>query len=166
MADNYSFDITSDYDHQEMLNAVDQLNREITNRFDFKGVFLEIDYNEKDKCIEITTESEYKLSSILDILESKMVKRNIDLKVLDKSLPEDQASGGNIRKKVTLRSGLNTDDAKKITKIIRESFPKSKQQIQGAEIRITSKSKDELQQIMQHLKQSDIEIPLQYGNYR
>ena len=166
MASDYSFDITSDYDHQEMVNAIDQTRREIENRFDFKGVTVEITHNDKDKEIVIQTESDYKLQAIIDILESKMVKRDLSLKVLDKSTSEEAAANGTVRKKIKLRSGLKTEDAKAITKLIRDEFPKVKPNIQGEEIRVVAKSKDDLQEIMQLLRTSDLEMPLQFGNYR
>ena len=166
MASDYSFDITCDYDHQEMVNAIDQTKREIDNRFDFKGVMVELNHNEKDKEIVVQTESDYKLQAILDILESKMVKRELSLKILDKSTPEEAAAGGTIRKKIKLRSGLSSEDAKAISKLIRDNFPKSKPNIQGEEIRVTAKSKDDLQDIMQLLRSSNLEMPLQFGNYR
>ncbi len=166
MASDYSFDITSDFDHQEMVNAIDQTRREIENRFDFKGVMVEIDYAEKDKTLTIQTESDYKLTAIIDILESKMLKRDLSLKILDKTLPEEAASGGSVRKKLLLRSGLTQENAKKMTKLIRDQYPKAKANIQGEEIRVVSKSKDELQEIMQLLRGSDLEFPLQFGNYR
>jgi len=166
MSSDYSFDITCDYDHQEMVNAIDQTRREIENRFDFKGVMVEINHNEKDKEIVIQTESDYKLQAVLDILESKMVKRELSLKILDKSAAEEAAANGTVRKRIKLRSGLNSDDAKKITKMIRDEFPKVKPNIQGEEIRVVAKSKDDLQDIMQLLRASDLDMPLQFGNYR
>jgi uncharacterized protein YajQ (UPF0234 family) len=166
MASDYSFDITCDFDHQEMVNAVDQTKREIENRFDFKGVVVEIDLNDKDKTLTIKTESDYKLESIIDILESKMVKRNLSLMVLDKSSEIEMSGGNTVKKTIKLRSGLNSDDAKKISKLIREDFPKSKPVIQGESVRVTSKSKDELQEIMSSLRNSDLEMPLEFGNYR
>lgn len=166
MASDYSFDITCDFDHQEMVNAVDQTKREIENRFDFKGVVVEIDLNDKDKTLTIKTESDYKLESIIDILESKMVKRNLSLMVLDKSSEIEMSGGNTVKKTIKLRSGLSSDDAKKISKLIREDFPKSKPVIQGESVRVTSKSKDELQEIMSSLRNSDLEMPLEFGNYR
>ena len=166
MASDYSFDITCDYDHQEMVNAVDQLHREITNRFDFKGVLAEIDYNEKDNEITIRTDSDYKLEAIVDILESKILKRGISLNTLDKSAAIEAAANGSVKKKIILRSGLTSEDAKKISKLIRDEYPKAKPTIQGDEIRVVSKSKDELQQIIDFLKDADLVLPLQFGNYR
>jgi hypothetical protein len=166
MASEFSFDVTSDYDKQEFSNAIDQTKREIISRFDFKNVLAEIDYNEKEKELIIHTESDYKLTAILDILESKMVKREVSLKVLDKSLAPESASGGTIRKKIRLQSGMTSEQAKQISKLIRESFPKAKPNIQGETVRITSKSKDELQEIMSALNKADFEFPLKFGNYR
>ncbi len=166
MASDYSFDITCDFDHQEMVNAIDQTRREIDNRFDFKGVTVEINHNEKDKELVIQTESDYKLQAILDILESKMVKRELSLKILDKSSPVEAAASGTVRQKIKLRSGLKSEDAKAISKLIRDEFPKAKPNIQGEEIRVTAKSKDDLQEIMQLLRASDLDMPLQFGNYR
>ncbi len=166
MASDYSFDITCDFDHQEMANAIDQLRREIVGRFDFKGVLADVEYSEKDNLITVHTESDYKLEAIIDILESKMVKRDLSLKILDKSTDFELASGSTVRKKITLRSGLSSENAKKISKLIRDDFPKAKPVIQGDEVRVVSKSKDELQQIMDLLRGAELEMPLQFGNYR
>ncbi len=166
MASDYSFDITCDFDHQEMANATDQLKREIIGRFDFKGVLADVEYSEKENLITIHTESDYKLEAIIDILESKMVKRDLSLKILDKSTDFELASGSTVRKKIPLRSGLSSENAKKISKLIRDEFPKAKPVIQGDEVRVVSKSKDELQQIMDLLRGADLEMPLQFGNYR
>ena len=166
MASDYSFDITCDYDHQEMVNAVDQLHREIANRFNFKGVLAEVDYNEKDNEIVIHADSDYKLEAIVDILESKILKRGISLNTLDKSASIEPATSGSVRKKIVLKSGLSSDDARKISKLIRDEYPKSKPTIQGDEIRVVLKSKDELQQVIDFLKDADLALPLQFGNYR
>jgi uncharacterized protein YajQ (UPF0234 family) len=166
MASDYSFDISCDFNHQEMVNAIDQVRREIENRYDFKGVLVEINHNDKAGELTIQTDSDYKLTAILDILESKMVKRELSLKILDKSIPIEPASGGSVRQKIILRSGLKSEDAKKISAIVRENFPKAKANIQGEEVRVVSKSKDELQEIMSLLKSKDLEMPLQFGNYR
>jgi uncharacterized protein YajQ (UPF0234 family) len=166
MASDYSFDITCDYNHQEMVNAIDQTKREIENRYDFKGVMVDIKHDDKGGDLTIQTDSDYKLTAILDILESKMVKRELSLKILDKGNPVEQAAGGTVRQRILLRSGLKNEDAKAIVKIIRDHFPKAKPNIQGEEIRVNSKSKDELQEIMQLLRGENLEMPLQFGNYR
>lgn len=166
MAGDYSFDITCDYDHQEMVNAVDQTRRGIDNRYDFKGVLVDINHNDKGGELTIQTDSEYKLTALIDILESKMVKRDLSLKILDKTSPIEDAAGSTVRQKIILRSGLKSEDAKAISKLIRDHFPKAKPIIQGEEIRVNSKSKDELQEIMQLLRGENLEMPLQFGNYR
>lgn len=166
MASDFSFDITCDYDHQEMVNAIDQMKREIENRYDFKGVLVDINHNDKAGELIIQTDSDYKLTALIDILESKMVKRNLSLKILDKSAPVEEAAGGTVRQKIILRSGLKSEDAKAISKLIRDHFPKAKPNIQGEEVRVVSKSKDELQEIMDLLRAENMEMPLQFGNYR
>lgn len=166
MSSDFSFDITCDYDHQEMVNAIDQVRREIENRYDFKGVLVDIKHDDKGGELTIQTDSDYKLTAILDILESKMVKRDLSLKILDKSGVIESAAGSTVRQKIILRSGLKSEDAKAISKTIREHFPKAKPNIQGEEVRVVSKSKDELQEIMQLLRSEDMEMPLQFGNYR
>ena len=166
MSSDFSFDITCDYDHQEMVNAIDQVRREIENRYDFKGVLVDIKHDDKAGELTIQTDSDYKLTAILDILESKMVKRELSLKILDKSSAVEAAAGSTVRQKIVLRSGLKSEDAKAISKLIRDHFPKAKPNIQGEEVRVVSKSKDELQEIMQLLRSEDMEMPLQFGNYR
>lgn len=167
MSKDFSFDIVSDFDIQEMNNAVDQTKREISTRYDFKGTDPQIDFEESKTGLLINVDSEYKLTALIDILESKMVKRDLSLKILDKSKPNEAASGGRIRKSVPFKKGLTQDDAKKITKIIREILPKVKANIQGEEIRVTSGSKDELQTIMQTLRSNpEIAVPLQFTNFR
>lgn len=166
MSSDFSFDITCDYDHQEMVNAIDQTRREIENRYDFKGVLVDIKHDDKGGELTIQTDSDYKLTAILDILESKMVKRDISLKVLDKSSPAEAAGGDTVRQKIILRSGLKSEDAKALAKLIREHFPKAKPNIQGEEVRVVSKSKDELQEIMDLLRSQNLEMPLKFGNYR
>lgn len=148
MSSDFSFDITCDYNHQEMVNAIDQTRREIENRYDFKGVLVEIDHNDKAGELTIQTDSDYKLTAVLDILESKMVKRELSLKILDKSAAIEPAAGGTVRQKIALRSGLSSDNAKKITKLIRDQFPKVKPNIQGEEIRVVSKSKEDRKSVV------------------
>jgi len=166
MASEYSFDITSDFNKQEFANAIDQTKREIQNRFDFKNVLVELENNEKEKILLIQTESDYKLTAILDILESKMIKREVSLKILNKSLPPETATGGTIRRKIKLKSGMTAEQAKEISKLIRNEFPKAKPNILGETVRVASKSKDDLQEIMNLLHNADLDIPLEFGNYR
>lgn len=168
MASDHSFDIVSEIDMQELSNALDQTRKEIIVRYDFKGVPVEIEQkNEKDKKeLVITTADEYKLKAVMEMLESKLLKRGLDLKIL--GTPKNEpATGGTIRSTIPLVAGISSEKAKPITKLIRESFPKAKPQIQGETIRVVSSSIDELQAIMSLLKDSDqVDIPLQFENYR
>jgi hypothetical protein len=165
MASEFSFDISCDFDKQEFQNAIDQTKREISTRFDFKGVFTSIEIQEQ-KDLLIQTESEQKLNAVLDIIESKLVKRGLPLSILDKSKATESASGGTVRKNIHLISSLSQDQIKEINKLIRQGFPKSKPLIQGDTIRVTSKSKDELQGIMRLLKQEKTNLPLVFTNFR
>lgn len=164
---DFSFDIVSDFNVQEMNNAVDQTKREVLTRYDFKGTNPQINWDENKSGLIFNVSDEYKLTALLDILESKIIKRNLSLKILDKSSPNEEASGGRVRKRVSFKKGLTTDSAKPITKLIRESYPKAKTTIQGDTIRVSSGSKDELQSIMQLLRSNNsIDIPLQFTNFK
>ena len=163
MAAQNSFDIVSKFDSQELRNAVDQAMREITTRYDLKDSKTEIE-QEDDKLV-INTSDEMSLRAVRDILESKALRREISLKVFDYQKEED-ASGGRIRQEVKLRQGLNDEMAKQISKDIRTEFKKVKPQIQGDLIRVTAKSRDELQGVIQLVKSGDYDMPLQFTNYR
>lgn len=163
MAEHF-FDIVSKIDTQELSNALDQARKELAVRYDFRGVPTEIKH-EGDKLV-ILTADEYKLKAVRDILESKLMRRGLDLKILGEPKNEP-ASGGQIRSTVPLVSGISSDKTKLVNKLIRGQFPKAKAVVQGDEMRVQSKSIDELQAIMQLLKNSpQIDIPLQFVNYR
>ena len=165
MADNCSFDIVSDFDRQELVNAVDQLNREVSQRYDLKDSNTIIDLDES--FLTITTSTEMTLQSIQDILRQKATKRKISLKVFDFQSPE--AAGGNrIRQQVLFRKGLCQEIAKKISKSIRDNFKKINVSIQGESLRVTGKNKDDLQSAIAFLREKDeeLELPLQFENYR
>jgi uncharacterized protein YajQ (UPF0234 family) len=162
MADS-SFDVVSEYNRQELVNAVDQARREIGTRYDFKGTNCTIDLREKE--LELDADSDYKLTAMLDILKSKMVKRHVDLKVLDLQKPESAAKG-RVRQKVNLRAGISDEIARDLVKRIKGELPKLQPRIEGDKIRISGKSKDDLQAAIRLLKESDIRIPLQFTNYR
>lgn len=167
MAKEFSFDIVSDFDMQEMTNAIDQAKREITTRYDFKGTNPNIDFDEDEKGLILNVSDDYKLTAVLEIIKQKMIKRELPLKILDETIPKEEASGGRIRKKVPFKKGLIQEDAKKINKIIRDIDNKIKTSIQGETIRVTSNSKDNLQSIIQILKEDQsITIPLQFTNFR
>jgi len=166
MAKDCSFDIVSEFDRQELVNAVDQTKREIQTRFDLKDSNSSVDL-EADKTITITTNDNMKLKNIVDILQSKMVKRNLSIKILDAGNVEN-ALGGNVKQIFTLKKGLTQELAKKITAEIKNSKLKVQASIQGEQIRVTGKSKDDLQEVIKLLrgKEDDFQIPLQFVNYR
>lgn len=166
MAKDASFDIVSDYDKQELINALDQVKRELTTRFDLKDSNSTIDLVE-DKSILITTNDEMKLKNIFDILQSKLVKRNLSLKILD-AQKVDKALGGNVKQEIKLKKGLSTELAKKIVSFIKETKLKVQASIQGDSARVTGKSRDDLQDVIKAIKarEDSIDAPLQYTNYR
>jgi hypothetical protein len=168
MASDHTFDIVSEVDMQELSNALDQTRKEIIVRYDFKGVPVEIENkDEKDKKeLVITTADDYKLKAVMDMLESKLLKRGLDLKIL--GTPKNEpASGGSVRSTIPLVAGVSQEKAKVINKLIRDSYPKVKTQIQGDTVRVTSTSIDDLQAVMALLKSSpSVDIPLQFENYR
>ncbi|MNI04688.1 putative nucleotide-binding protein [compost metagenome] len=158
-----SFDIVSKMDMQELTNAVHQTEKEIDNRFDFKNSKSSLKL-EKDALI-IASEDEYKLNAVIDILQSKMVKRGITLKNLDFGKVEP-ASLGTVRQRLGLKQGIDQENAKKINILIRDSKLKVKSQIQGDQIRVTGKSRDDLQQIIQILRKADLPLDLQFNNLK
>ncbi|MBR2069750.1 MAG: YajQ family cyclic di-GMP-binding protein [Candidatus Gastranaerophilales bacterium] len=166
MAKDASFDIVSDYDKQELLNAIDQVKRELSTRFDLKDSNSSIDIVE-DKAILITTNDEMKLKNIFDILQSKLVKRNLSLKILDPQKIEN-ALGGNVKQEIKLKKGLSTELAKKITGIIKDTKLKVQASIQGDSVRVSGKSRDDLQAVIKVMRENEdkIDAPLQYTNYR
>lgn len=163
MAQDNSFDVVSDFDQQELVNALDQARREIGTRYDFKGVTAEIT-QEKDE-LTLLTDSDMHLKAILDVMQSKLHKRGIDLKVLDPQKPEP-AARGNVRQVVKLRRGISDDLARDLNKKIRAAHPKVQVRIEGDKLRVSSKSKDELQGVITSLKALELEVPLQFTNYR
>ena len=165
MADNYSFDVVSDFDRQELVNAVDQLNREVSQRYDLKDSHTVIELEESS--MTITTSTEMTLNSIQDILRQKATKRKISLKVFDYQAPES-ASGNKIRQKILFKKGLNQEIAKKISKLVRDNFKKISVSIQGESLRVTGKNKDDLQLAISFIKEKeeDLDVPLQFENYR
>ncbi len=162
MAASFSFDIVSDFDYQELVNAVDQARRDITTRYDLKDTKTEIEL-EKEQ-ITVNTASEMTWDAIKEILETKIIRRKLSLKILDYGKLEE-ASGGRARITIKLKKGIEQDLARQISKIIRDNT-KATPQIQGDAVRVTSKSKDELQSIIQLLKGKDFPVELQYTNYR
>lgn len=165
MAGDVSFDVVSEFDRQELVNAIDQARREIATRFDFKGSKSDIELG-KDEII-FRADNESRARAMRDLLESKAIRRNLSLKIFDWG-PIEEAGGNTVRQRIGLRRGLPDDLAKKITRLIRDDFPKVKSQIQGDAVRVSGKSKDELQKVIARLRQEsdDYPVPLQFQNYR
>lgn len=161
----FSFDIESTYDKAEMNNVWQAVVREIANRYDFKGTPAAIEWLEDKKGFKVIGSNEWQVETLIDIIGRSLAKRNMTSKVLDQSAKITEA---NLRawKDVLFRDGLKQDDAKKITKLLKESHPKIKTQIQGDTIRASSSSKDELQAAMTTLRGADLEFPLLFTNYR
>ncbi len=161
----FTFDIVSQFDRQELKNAVDQTVREVQTRYDLKDTRSVIDL-EKDS-ITINTASEFTLNTIRDVLESKVIRRGLSLKILDYGKVEE-ASGGRVRQTIKLKEGISDDLAKQLTKTIRGDFKKVTPQIQGDAVRVSAKNKDDLQAVIQALKKKsdDYPVALQFTNYR
>lgn len=164
MAKDNTFDIVSEVELQEVDNAVNQTVKEISQRFDFRGSKSEIELVEEDQ-IKIISDDEYKLKSIIDILQSKMVRRGISLKFLDYGKIEP-AAGATVRQLVTIKKGISTEKAKEVVAYIKELRLKVQAQIQDDQVRVSGKERDDLQKVMQALKDKDFGVELQYKNFR
>lgn len=163
---NFSFDVVSEYDKAEVNNVFDQVQREITSRYDFKGTPAGIEWLNAEKTgIKVTGNSDYQIDAIIDIVRKKLATRGQSQKVLDVS---QEVTNNNMQsaKEVPFKQGLNQDKTKQITKLVRDKFPKVKTQVQGEEVRIMSAKKDELQAVMQLLKSQDFDFPLNFTNFR
>lgn len=163
MSSESSFDIVSQIDMQELNNAIQQAEKEIASRFDFKGSKSSISLDKNE--LVVLSDDEYKLNSVLDVLHSKMVKRGISLKNLQYGKIEPAASS-TVRQRIGLKQGIDQENAKKINILIRDSKLKIKSQIQGDQLRVSGKSKDDLQKAIQLLRQADIPLELQFINFR
>jgi len=165
MAGDASFDVVSDFDRQELVNALDQVRRELGTRYDFKGAKLELELNKDD--ITLRTDSELRAQAVRDLIESKAIKRGLSLKIFDWGVLEP-AGGSTFKQVIGLRRGLPEDLARKISKLLRDEFPKVKSQIQGDAIRVTAKSRDDLQRVIARLREEGegYPVPLQFTNYR
>jgi hypothetical protein len=165
MAGSVSFDVVSEFDRQELVNALDQVRREIATRFDFKGSKVQVDLSDKD--VTVVTDSEMRSAAVVDLIASKAVRRGLSLKIFDWGAVVS-AGGMTFKQVAVLRQGLPEDVAKKITRLLRDEFPKVKGQIQGGAVRVSGKSKDELQAVIARLKEEGEGYPvaLQFKNYR
>jgi hypothetical protein len=163
MAGEVSFDVVSEFDEQELRNALDQVRREVQQRYDFKGATVELTQGKEE--LTLVTDDEFRANAVRDLIESKAVRRDLSLKIFDWGKIEP-AGGSKVRQRIGLRRGLNDELAKKLSKLIRDEFPKVKSQIQGDAIRVSGKSKDELQRVIARLRELDEPVPLQFQNYR
>ncbi|MFB2898812.1 YajQ family cyclic di-GMP-binding protein [Aerosakkonemataceae cyanobacterium BLCC-F50] len=163
MASTYSFDIVSDFDYQELVNAVDQTTREISSRYDLKDTKTTVELAKET--ITVNTDSEFTLDAVHTILQTKAAKRNLSLKIFDYGKVE-AASGNRVRQEIKLKKGISQEIAKQISKLIRDEFKKVQASIQGDAVRVSAKDKDELQAVIQRLKQEDYPVALQFTNYR
>lgn len=166
MAKDCSFDVVSEFDKQELVNAVDQVKRDVTSRFDLKDSNSEIEL-EGDKSITVTTSDDMKLRNIYDILQTKLVKRNLNIRILDPQ-PIENALGGRVRRVYNLKKGLTQELAKKIVADIKDSKIKVQASIQGDQVRVSGKDKDNLQEVIKMLRGNEekYDYPLQFTNYR
>ena len=166
MAKESSFDVVSEVDLQEVRNAVDQTAREISQRFDFKGTGSSVELNDdKEPNIVVKADTEQKVKDVVKVLEEKFVKRKVPLKSLQRGNIEP-AAGGTSRQTLALNQGISTDKAREIVKYIKDTKKKAQAAIQGDQVRVSAKSRDDLQDIIAALKEKDFGIPLQFVNYR
>lgn len=163
MAKDASFDVVSKLDTQEVDNAVNQSNKEIETRFDFKNSASRIEFD--GDSITMYSDDEYKLTAVYDVLQTKCVRRGVSLKALKPGKVEP-ASGGTVRQVISLQQGIDADTAKVITKLIKESKLKVQASIQGDQVRVSGKNRDDLQNVIQLLRDQDLPVPLQFVNYR
>ena len=163
MAGDASFDVVSDFDEQELRNALDQVRREVQQRFDFKGVTVDITQAKAE--VTLLTDDEHRANAVRDLIETKAIRRGLSLKIFDWGKVEP-AGGNKVRQTIKLRRGLDDTIAKRLSKLIRDEFPKVKSQIQGDAVRVSGKSRDELQRVIARLRELDEPVPLQFENYR
>jgi uncharacterized protein YajQ (UPF0234 family) len=158
-----SFDVVSEVDNQELVNAVDQANREISNRYDFKGSDARVE--QKEASLELYADNEFQVDQAVDVLRNKVAKRGIDLAAL-KSGETEEIGGGKAKKEITICEGIDRELAKKITRLVKDKKMKVQVSIQGEQLRVTGKKRDELQSVISFLKGENFGIPLQYVNFR
>jgi cyclic-di-GMP-binding protein len=163
MAGESSFDVVSDFDDQEMRNALDQVRREVGQRYDFKGVTVELTQTPTE--LVLLTDDEFRAKAVKELIESKAVRRGLSLKIFDWGKLEP-AGGNKVRQHIALRRGLAEDLARKLSKLVRDEFPKVHAQIQGDALRVFGKNKDDLQRVITRLRELDEPVPLQFTNYR
>ncbi len=165
MADTYSFDIVSEVNLQEVDNAINQARKEIAQRYDFKGSKSSLELNMKEKTLTIVSDDDFKLKSVVDVLQGKLVKRGVPLKALKYGTVEP-AAGGTVRQVVTLQVGIDKENAKQIVKMIKDSKLKVQAQIMDDQVRVSGKNKDDLQSVMAKIRGAELPFAVQFTNYR
>ena len=165
MAKESSFDVVSKVEMQEVKNAINQATKEVSQRYDFRGSKTSLELKEDDKKIHISTEDDFKLKSVIDILQNKFIKRSISIKAMSYGTVTS-ALGGTVKQDITIQDGISTEKAKEIVKIIKETKLKVQAIIQDNQVRVSGKNKDDLQAVMNHLKEKDMDINMQFVNYR
>jgi uncharacterized protein YajQ (UPF0234 family) len=165
MAKNSSFDIVSELDLQEIDNALNQAIKEIRQRYDLKDSKTEMDLNKKEKLISLNTKDDYSRKQSIDILQTRLIKRGLSIKALKMEEPEPAASG-RLKQKINLQSGISKDNTRKITKLIKELKLKVSAQIMDEKVRVQGSKKDDLQQVIQSVKDADFDFPVQFVNYQ
>lgn len=166
MAKDHSFDIVSEVDIQEVDNAVQQARKELAQRFDFKGSMSSIDLDKTEKTLTLKTENDFRLKTLTDLLQTKLIKRGVSLKALDYGKVETGMVGGSVKQVITVRSGIVSEKAKEIVKYIKEAKLKVQAQIQDEQIRVQAAKIDDLQAVISLVRQKDFEVDLQFVNYR
>lgn len=165
MAQANSFDVVSEVNLQEVDNALNQARKEISQRYDFKDSKSSLDFNQKEKQIVVISDDDFKLKSVLDILQSKLIKRSVPIKALKYGNPEP-AANSTVRQTISLRVGIDKDDAKTIVKMIKDTKLKVQAQIMDDQVRVSGKNKDDLQQVIKMLKETELPFAMQFVNYR
>ncbi|MEM0955313.1 MAG: YajQ family cyclic di-GMP-binding protein [Pseudomonadota bacterium] len=157
-----SFDIVSEVDLHQLTNAVDQASRIVANRFDFKGV--DASFEREERAVMITAEADFQVDQMQDMLRSALIKCDLDPKAMD--IGDVTPTGKQVKQRITLRHGIDSDTCKKIVKLIKETKLKVQAQIQGEQVRVTGKKRDDLQQVIALLRGQELDIPLQFNNFR
>ncbi|GAB1430635.1 YajQ family cyclic di-GMP-binding protein [Ignavibacteria bacterium] len=165
MADSYSFDVVSEVNMQEIDNAVNQAKKDLANRYDLRGSNAEISFDPKQKTISVAADGEHFIEPVREIIQQKCFKRGISIVSL-KAGNIDHTGGKTHRQIITIKNGLDRDEAKKITQLIKDAKLKAQAQIQDEQVRVTGKSKDDLQKVIALLKSADLDFPVQFINYR
>ena len=165
MADTFSFDIVAKVDLQEVDNAINQARKEIIQRYDFKGSKSSIELNQKEHQIVLISDDDFKMKAVIDILQSKLIKRGVPLKALTYA-PIEQASGGTVRQTIKLQNGIDKDNARIIVKMIKDTKLRVQSQIMEDQVRVSGRNKDDLQSVITLMRQADFKFAIQFINYR